>query len=614
MMVLARRVIGSPLGLAFTMGLLAISSCRVESGSDGDAGAAGEAGASSKGGRGGTGGSGGEPAEGGAPGSAGETDQGGMAGAAGAAAEGGSGGDTGPGGTSSDAGAGGSGEGPDEGGFIEAFLLHNGTERLLAGPDVNPDYGWVVPEGFTVSDLVFDLRNRSFALSGFGSAVWVRILAPFPEDGVPSAHLFSLDPATGSATESPLPDGDLSQGLHLRTTEDGSVCFANDITQGRMLRAPIGDPAEESFDYAGLLDFETNFGVSDDGLQMFIGNLGRFAGDPAIYVVNLISLPIDPVEHIPQSELALDGVEPRGLAPGQFDVAGDQPRYVFRTNHSSSQLDPATQDVFYLGDGFTSSTLTEIVHEPIDSSPRDLQITDLGTIIGYCEEGEGVNGVNRCLVRDLAEDLTYEVGDGRSRVGAFVLSDNGSKAYFRTDICCEQANGVFQLVGGETRRPAGTRTFFNTNAWANAQLDDTGTTLLAGVGDYLYLLRDGVAAPPEFPDIEHVFYRFNDDCSLSLWASTRDLPAEAQLLLDVYIDGVPPTVAVDGAINPFFSVRIPPDLVSEDGAASPRELTFPLTNDVGECVAEEVTTDYWLRLIAYDPDKGVTTFKDFTLD
>lgn len=386
--------------------------------------------------------------------------------------------DGGDGDGGTDGGDGGADGGDGGGMFNLAFIRHRGTEQLIAGPAVDDSISFAFDDDYSAAELIFDLRNRAYALNGSGTRVWLRLFAPFAVKGKPRTQLWSMNTDGTGAVESPLPAHDLNSGLHLATDQDGLYCFANNIRIAKMYQAPAGGAAGEILDYAGALDFDMNFRVNADSSRMYLANIGRFGGAPSIHTVNLVSAPLDPSVVLTQDMLAIQGVRPRNMAL-TFDLAAFSSSYVFRPNYNSSTLTPNTQDVFFLGRGFSAPTSEIILQTDYTQSPYDLNITDDGGTITYLlpTPDGSINGPNTGVVENLSDGSQWTFSDGRSAIGYLVLSDGGNRAYYRTDKCCSGGSGILHDVGTDRRYPAGTQVFGGT-AWGNVQLSDDGDTLV----------------------------------------------------------------------------------------------------------------------------------------
>lgn len=503
----------------------------------------------------------------------------------------------------------------DPGGFITAIIRNRGTEQLIAGKNVDPTISFRIDGDYSADDLIFDLRNRSFAMNGSGTRVWVRLFTPFVVQGKPRTQLWCMNTDGSGAQRSFLPEHDLNNGLHLATDRDGLFCFANNTRNGWMYRAQPGQPATEIFNYTGVLDFDVNFAVNRDGSRMYLANLGRFAGLPSIYTVNLNSAPLSPTLIIPQSAMAIQGINPRGLA-FMFDLAADSSTYVFRANYDSPTLDPRTQDVLFAGRGFSATTLENVKQTDFRDSPYDLNITDDGQMVAYCTPADSLNAPNEGVVRSLADGSEWKFGDGRTSIGAMKLSDGGNRLYYRSSICCDGGEGVFQDVGTTRKWPVGTQVFGG-NAWTDVQISQDGRTLISAIDRGLYCLREGVSPPANLPNIESIAYRFNDDCTLTIRARLYTPRGLARVFVNPYLDGVDPTRAIAGEQNPFFAIRFgggvnqSTRLQPVEGAPGVWEYTFPLTNSLGQCAGQHLNGSYHLRLVVVDESETTVVYQDF---
>jgi hypothetical protein len=199
-----------------------------------------------------------------------------------------------------------------------------------------------------------------------------------------------------------------------------------------------------------------------------------------------------------------------------------------------------------------------------------------------------------------------------------VLSDNGNRVYYRTDRSFGNGNGILQDVGTERRWPAGTQVFGGTH-WTAVQLSDDGQTLCSPIGRGLYCLKDNASPPANLPDIESVSYRRNDDCTLTLRASIRAPRGIARVFVNPHMNGVDPTLQVDGAQNPFYAIRYgggvnqSTRLTALEDSPGVWEYTFGLRNNSNECAEEYLTSDFLLRLIVVDETETVTVFQDFAV-
>jgi hypothetical protein len=498
---------------------------------------------------------------------------------------------------------------PDDEGFVEATIRRRGYERILASENVDSDFGFPIDPDFSVNEFIFDLFNIPFALSGDGQKLWFRLYAPFSIEGKQRVQLWCINTDGSGAQRSELPDDDLTNGLHLVTNEDGSVVYANNTRESLMYRAEPGKPATVAFDYTDMLDFDTNFAVNDAGTSMTIGNLGRFAGDASIYTVDLSTGTGVPVEIISNKALAASGVNPRNMAGGEFDLAGDNGQSIFRPNFSSSMLDPVTQDVVYVQNG---GAVTNIIQRPFDDTASNLQISDDGTLVSYCLSAP-LGTPNTCVIEDLVNVAALNFGDGRTGVGRVDLADNGTRVYYRTSACCSNGSGILQDVGTEVRRPAGTITFFNTTGYTNAQLSDDGNTLAAVSNDSIYILRDDAFEPGSFPGILAVSYRNNGDCTITVRASTISPGGLFNVRIYPWFDGTGPTESVENQNeNPTFGIRGGANLSLVDDTVNVWENTFTFTNNKADCAEEFLTQGFNYRVVVQDEAQTAATFVDFS--
>ncbi len=522
----------------------------------------------------------------------------------------------------------GSGNGNDnggDGGFIPALIEHRGSEQILAGAEIDEQFGLVTRDDFTVGPQVFDTFNRSYALNGNGTYVWFRLLAPFAVDGQDRTQIWCINTDGTGGLRSIVPaDRRTTFGLHVETNVDGAVAVFN--FGGSFYRASPGEPLETLFSYTGNFDFRSLFKVNDPGDRFYV--VDSRSSHRGVYTVDLTTIPFNPSALVVAADIPVIAVNPRNFG-AEFDAAGDFPAYLFEPNYDvSATPTERLRDIFYFGSGLVTRQVDTIFEETRvlnesrpDQSVFDLNISDDGQTFAYCRNVDGNTGINPivpCFVETVDGEVT-QVGDGRTQPGNFKMSDNGARVFYTTDRCCEGKTPILQDVGTENRVAAGTP-IFAPNWSRHVQIDDVGRTLVThcaagGSNGGLYVLHDGNSIRSGFPRIDGISYRYEDDCRLTVRVRASSARGVREVRIYPYFDGVNPTQAVPGPENPFFSDRIRnggAEMQPVADTANVWEWDFPLTNSEGACVQQLITVDYRLRIVVVDANDTLTVFEEFS--
>ncbi|MHC4696849.1 MAG: TolB family protein, partial [Planctomycetota bacterium] len=351
--------------------------------------------------------------------------------------------------------------GPADGEFTVAAILHRGSEQIIAGPNVDPAFGTVTPAGYGVGGY------KQTALSGDNSKVWFALRDEFPEVGEPQNQLWSVNLDGSGGQRSIVPGEDSGYGLGVETNSDGSVCYADYRSAGKMFRATPGAGATEAFDYAagGYGDIRGQFSISDDATKMVYTSYF----DTRFMSVNLAASPNTPQEMANGTSLAYLGVNARNLY-WDTDMTAGGSRWISASQHWSAGWDPTLKQTIWVGSSLGAGA-TPAIHASLTNLPKgNLNITDDGATVAYCldPEGPGFNDPNECIVEAVDGSSSTTVGDGRTWVSALRLADDGSRAYYATDSCCSGGTGIFEDVATGQKLPSGTHAFLV--AWDHTRL------------------------------------------------------------------------------------------------------------------------------------------------
>jgi len=506
---------------------------------------------------------------------------------------------------------------PPVDGFVPATVVHQGYEQLVAGTDIDPAFGLVYTNDRHPNVYNFDEWNRSVVLSGDGNRVWFRLRGSFPDADTPAVELWSISSHGAGAMKSALPSGDdLNGGLHLATSNDGSVCVANNTRAQVLYRAAPGQAAAWAVDYhPAALDIRGNFAIDGTGTTVYMLNLFN----PGLHSAPIGGSAALPTQVAAKAALQLNGIEPRSM-DFEIDTATDMARTVFNTDHYSGSLTPNHQKRTWAWSG-SGPALNAFLTQAGDQRAYDLNITDDGQTIGYCLFSEGINGENECYVERIDGTSKVRVGDRRSRVGGLRLSDNGKRVYYRTDIAFGSGYGILEDVGAGTKVPAGTQALYSSSKpdLNNVQISDDGTVLAAAVNRGVYVLHDRQAPPASFPAINSIAYRLNDDCTMTIRVSVTAPRGVERIFVNPYYDGVDPTVWLPGEENPAYAIRSGGGVnwstrfTEVDGQPGVWEYTFGLTNDSNACVADLLDSSIRFRVIVRDANETLTVFQDFAV-
>ncbi len=508
-----------------------------------------------------------------------------------------------------------------DGGYIPALVTHGGSEHIIAGSDIDPAFGLKHSEAYSADSLVFDRYNNAYALSGFGTRVWFRLLAPFSVEGQDRTQIWSINVDGTGAMRTPLP-AELSAvyGCHVETNEDGNVCIVN--MDSKIHRAnPTGDPLEMLYDFDGQFDFRGAYKVDNPGERCWLVDLdGR-----GIHSIDLNAIPYFPTTIITRENQAINGRDPRALAPQEFDLAGDFPAYVFRRNYDlGSTVESAFrfQDVFWFGSGLVAPASLDNIIQVVSGreTPYSLNISDDGLTFAYCQNVDDLAGIDPpvpCFVETVEGDVTM-VGDGRTRPGGLVMSDNGARVFYVDSASLGGSNPIIEDVATGRKVAAGTPAFSPRWDREFVRVDDIGRNFLTSceAGGYyggLYVLSDGAFLRENWPQIGAIGFRFDDECTLRVRASVTGPRGIAAVRMWALNDGVPPTEFVPGEDNPFYAIRGNGVTMTErEDVPGLYEYVFDLTNSNGDCARDKLTSDFVLRIFAIDANETVTVYKDFT--
>lgn len=391
------------------------------------------------------------------------------------------------------------------------------------------------------------------------------------------------------------------------------ICYADNSGEGVMYRATPGASATTAFAYFNdtdgfaFGDIRGEFKIDDNATTMVY----RSFNNTRIYRVDLnTNMP----QEISNAEsLQFMGINSRTV-PTNIDMSADGSRWFFGSELFSNSLTPPSNQFFWIGSG-SGATLEDNFSDPTYASTT-LNITDDGSMYAYCEAASGLNAPTPCFVQPVGGGTATQFGDGRTTNTALQLVDEGGAVFYRTDGCCSGGTGIFETLATSQKIAAGTQKF--APDWRNVRLSDDGTKLVGGSSFGVYVLHHGEADLPNFPTISDISYRMDDaECKLVVRVTASSPRGIERIFVNPYNDAVDPTVFVDGEANPTFSIRfgggVNLSTTFTEIGNNVWERDIPLTNSVGACASQSLTSDFSFRIIVVDQNNSMTVFKDFVV-
>jgi hypothetical protein len=459
--------------------------------------------------------------------------------------------------------------------------------------------------------------SRAVALSGDGTKIWVALFDQFPDvGGDPQTQLWSVNTDGTGGLRSALPDVDLSGALNLVTNLDGSVVIANNVRDTKIYRATPGSAAVEIFDVATSLPgscVQGNMALSEDASNLIFLSFC----DTAVYRLNL---GVDPVVG---SLVAATGAftfmnfgasSTNGIIDGSSDL-----------NHWAVSMRVFHTDEFrnrfplFVGTGLASPTI-ELQDVPDDfEGVNDINITDDGSVLGYCVGPVGLSDTNSCFLHDkgAAAGTRTEIMDDVTSSGGGVLSDDGGTMYLSTNICCGSGDSYLYDVATGVRRSPSTQRFSGTAdvRFGDVELSDNGAVLATGVSQGVYVLHNDSDGRPNFPSIDRILYGFDDEnCTLIVRVEVT-APGDVDRIFTLPLfEGMEPTRTVPEEENPFFNERsgggVNLSTTFDEIEPGVWERVVSLESS-GLCKKSFINSDYNLRIVLVDANETLTVFQDF---
>jgi hypothetical protein len=503
------------------------------------------------------------------------------------------------------------------GDFIEAAVLHRGSEHLVAGANVDPSVSLQTPAGYAPGGFGGSgaFGTRAIALSGDGQKVWVAMFDTFPDvGGDPQAQLWSVNTDGTGGTRSSLPADDLRNGLNLSTSLDGSTIIAHNPRLELVYRATSGAAAGQIFDVGASLPgscIRGNMALSDDASDLIFLSFC----DTAVYRVDL-------------------GVDP---AVGSLVASSGAFQFMGRNADSTSGIIDASSDLnewavsmrvfnfdenrnrfpLFVGTGLTNPTIgVQDVPNDFDGL-NDINITDDGSVISYCV---GVAGTNPCFLQDVgaAAATRTVVMDDVTTSGGGTLSDDGGTMYQQTNICCGDGDSYLYDVASGTHRSPSSQSFSGSPdvRFSGVQLSDDGSILAAPVGAGVYILRTGVDGLTNFPSIDRILYGFNDaNCTLIVRVEVTAPRGVERIFTLPLFKGMEPSRSVPEPDNPFFNERdgggINKSTIFTEVEPGVWERVINIDGFGTGCKKPLITAEYNLRIVLIDANETVSVFQDF---
>ncbi|MGE3180009.1 MAG: HYR domain-containing protein [Phycisphaerae bacterium] len=506
---------------------------------------------------------------------------------------------------------------PMNDGFVAASIVHRGSERILAGSEIDANFGLITDANYTVEPILFDVFSKSYALSGDGNYIWFRLVRISSAEGQDRTQIWRMRTDGTGATRVAIPsDQTTTFGAHLEIDEDGDVCIVG--MGGKFLRSVNAQPLQTLFEYAGENDFRSAYKVNDAGSRFWALDINKLE----VHTVNLASPGMSSVA-VTREMTAINGRLPRALGSQEFDLAGIAGSFVFRWNYDLGSTVPTAerfQDVFWRGGaGAPMNYLQSIAGS---TSPYDLNISDDGQTIGYCRNVDNLPGIDPpvpCFVESLAGGVT-QVGDGRTRMGGFLMSDDASRVFYVDSASFGGSNAILEDVGSGRKVAAGTPAFAPQWDGEFVRVDDSGQTFAAwclsgGGRGGLYLLHDGATGLAGFPQIDGISYRFEDECRVRVRVRAQGPRGIGRMFLMPLNDGVNPTKFVPGEENPLYFIRGTTTNRFAELEETPGtwEFTFELKNSEGNCARDQLTGAFTLRVVVEDANETLAVFEEFAL-
>jgi len=500
----------------------------------------------------------------------------------------------------------------DPDGFTAAQIIHRGSEQIIAGPEVDSSVSTVTPTGYAATGY------KAVAISGDATKVWFSLFDEFPNvEGDPQTQLWSVNIDGSGGQRSGLPAEALNYGLPLETTINGSVCYGDNRGVSKMYRTTPGNAATTAFTYWNETeghrygDIRGEFQITDDGSKMVY----RSFVDSKIYGVNLADGSGTPVAIAWPEKLQHMGTNARYFC-SNIAMAGDGSKWVFMSDYYNGGWDTPHQHATWIGSGFDAgaSVTKTTVPDTINDVAENFSITDDGQTFAYTVAAEYLNAPSGVMVQPTTGTTRQETGDGRTSVRGSISGD-GSRLCYRTSRGFGTGNSVLVDMDTGRKMPPGTGLFDNNPGVdsGNIRVSDDGQTFVAGADRGVWVLHDGVDGQPGFPTIDNVYYRFNDDCTLTVRVAVTAPRGVHQVYVTPYIAGEPPTSVLTADVNPTYSFRWGSwNFERLEGQPGVWEQIVGLTNgDDGACARDLLTSDFVLRIVLYDANETMAVFQDF---
>ena len=482
-----------------------------------------------------------------------------------------------------------------EPGIYPGYLENQGFEHIIAGPGVDPDYGFVTNPDYYVDEI---------AISGDGLRIWF-VLYNFFEDpqyevwSILSDGTFAAQSELGEDTVTP---ANLLGDLYVNTDLDGDVAIFDSKTQ--FSRATPGNDLELLF---GRDDFGAAAGqlrVTDDASRLLYLD---FINDE-IHSVDLEADPIVSVPIAPPATLAYEGLLPRNTEG--FDMSSDGIHW-FTT---AENYDPSISWARYWvphGEGFDEEPDMEFEDMPFVSRQiYQVEVSDDGGRLAYCPRFElAESGI--CYFQQVGSTERMEITEDGRFLGGQVMSDDGRRLYVLSDFPFNNSYGFFETLGRHKRRVGGTQRLAGKPypEFQKARLSDDGRVLVAPVPLGLYVLHDGSDIPLDFPQLSAITHFFDGDELVVQVFLNAPMGIERIFTLPLY-RGMEPTRSLPEAENPLYRER--------NGGGVNWNTTFSQLGPtlwerriILDGKADYLNQDFSLRIVVVDHTGYRTSYYDF---
>lgn len=479
--------------------------------------------------------------------------------------------------------------------FVQADILHRGSEKRVAGPDVTSSVGTPTPAGY---------GPTSIALSGDGQVVWFVLYDQFPDvEGDPQYQLWNVETDGAPGSRSDMDPSHVTGGLTVVTNLTGSLAvIESGFASSVFARATKSNPTELIVSEAPCA--RGTIKLSDDGATILYSSFCS----SSVHSIDLLNFPANPVQVAAPESFNIDGFFANTMEIGEFDMASNASTWV-----ASPRIFDVDQNrnrpIYPVGTGLSGPIVQNQTLPRDDERPLSFNMTDAGTTIGYCIPNGQDGTLGACYVQDVGSDVRTVINDteGLYRVERMVLADDGSRVYASLPGSAGHTYGFFQEVGSTEKIIGGTNWSSSDPYYSNAQLSDDGTVLAAPRGTGVYVLKDGVDGLPGFPTVDGISYAYDDENdTLMVRCMVTTLGTIDRVYLFPMYHGIDPFQFVADDENPFFRDRF-----GSTGFVEVEDGVWEHTTYL-DGKKSFIDAAYRLRVIVVDGNKDQAVFQDFS--